>query len=190
LFEGVGFSLAAGGLLYVRGANGTGKTSLLRILCGLSPAEDGRILWDGSATRELGALFRRALIYLGHGNALQESLNARENLAYVAALAGVAATPLDLNGALARVGLRGAMSQPVRHLSQGQKRRVALARLLLAPARLWVLDEPFVALDTHGVNLLAGLINDHLAAGGLAILTSHQQVELCAVSEHVVELGT
>jgi len=189
LFDGVGFRLESGKLLYLRGANGSGKTSLLRILCGLSPAEAGQILWDGVPIDKLGEVYRRDLFYLGHHNALQEALTVNENLAFYAALAGAIPSEADTANALARLGLRACQSRLVRHLSQGQKRRVALSRLMLNRARLWVLDEPFVALDQAAIQLLADLVAAHLDKGGLAVLTSHQQVDIGNVPPQVLELN-
>jgi heme exporter protein A len=189
LFEGVGFRLNSGQLLYLRGANGAGKTSLLRILCGLSPAEAGQILWNGVSIKELGEVYRRDLFYLGHHNALQEALTVNENLAFYAALAGAIPSEADTANALARLGLRACQSRLVRHLSQGQKRRVALSRLMLNRARLWVLDEPFVALDQAAIQLLADLVAAHLDKGGLAVFTSHQQVDIGTVRPQVLELN-
>lgn len=188
LFDGVGFRLSSGQLLYLRGANGSGKTSLLRILCGLSPAEAGQIRWNGVPIEELGEIYRRDLFYLGHHNALQEALTVNENLAFYAALAGAIPSEADTTNALARLGLRGCQSRLVRHLSQGQKRRVALSRLMLNRARLWVLDEPFVALDQVAIQLLADLVAAHLDKGGLAVLTSHQQVDIGTEPAQVLEL--
>lgn len=189
LFEGVGFRLESGKLLYLRGANGAGKTSLLRILCGLSPAEAGQILWNGVPIEELGEAYRRDLFYLGHHNALQEALTVNENLAFYSALAGALPSEADTANALARLGLRGCQSRLVRHLSQGQKRRVALSRLMLNRARLWVLDEPFVALDQAAIQLLADLVAAHLDRGGLAVMTSHQQVDIGTAPAQVLELS-
>lgn len=189
LFDGVGFRLESGKLLYLRGANGSGKTSLLRILCGLSPAEAGQILWDGVPIDKLGEVYRRDLFYLGHHNALQEALTVNENLAFYGALAGAIPSEADTANALARLGLRACQSRLVRHLSQGQKRRVALSRLMLNRARLWVLDEPFVALDQAAIQLLADLVAAHLDKGGLAVLTSHQQVDIGNVPPQVLELN-
>ncbi len=188
LFAGVGFRLESGGLLYLRGANGSGKTSLLRILCGLSPAEAGRILWNGTPIGELGEIYRQDLFYLGHHNALQEALTVDENLSFCAALSGTVATSADIADALVRSGLRGCQGRLVRHLSQGQKRRVALARLYLTRARLWILDEPFVALDHSAIAQLATSIAAHLAGGGMAVFTSHQQVDIGTVPAQLLEL--
>ena len=189
LFDDVGFRLESGKLLYLRGANGAGKTSLLRLLCGLSPAEAGQILWNGVPIDELGEIYQRDLFYLGHHNALQEALTVNENLAFYSALAGAIPSQADTANALARLGLRGCQSRLVRHLSQGQKRRVALSRLMLNRARLWVLDEPFVALDQAAIQLLADVVAAHLSKGGLAVLTSHQQVDIGTVPAQVLELN-
>ena len=188
LFDDVGFRLERGKLLYLRGANGAGKTSLLRILCGLSPAESGQVLWNGQPIHEVGAAYRKDLFYLGHHNALQEALTVTENLAFYATLAGVPPDASDTATALATLGLRGCQNRLVRHLSQGQKRRVALSRLLLNRAKLWVLDEPFVALDQAAIQLLADLVAAHLQSGGLAVLTSHQHVDIGAEPAQVLEL--
>jgi len=180
--------LEAGRWLYVAGANGVGKTSLLRMICGLAPIESGDICWNGTSIHAQRDSYRRDLCYLGHLNALQESMTVRENIAFSAALGGFAPGMARTQDVLARFGLKGRGEQLVRHLSQGQKRRVALSRLALSPARLWVLDEPFVAMDEAGVGLLAQLIASHLADGGLAVLTSHQQVDIGAVQPQVLEL--
>lgn len=172
LFADVSFSLAAGEWLHVQGANGAGKTTLMRALVGLSPPQEGHITWRGEPAPS--ADFRRDLLYLGHHAAVKEELTPRENLSLSAALDGEPADERRVLGALLRLGLRGRENLPVRVLSAGQKRRVLLARLLLRPAPLWVLDEAFNALDTAAVALLGELIGEHLARGGLAVLTSHQ----------------
>ena len=188
LFDQVGFRLDRGAVMHLRGANGAGKTSLLRILCGFSPPEAGQIIWNGAAVGELGGAWRRDLFYLGHNSALQESLTVAENLAFTSTLAGEPANLVEIAGALLRFGLKGLHGRLVRQLSQGQKRRVALARLLLSKAPLWILDEPFVALDVAAVNLLSGIIAEHLERGGLAILTSHQPVEIGSFVVQELEL--
>ena len=172
LFAGLGFSLAAGEWLHVQGENGAGKTSLMRLLVGLSPADAGSILWRDEPTPS--AEFRRDLIYLGHHAAVKEDLTPLENLRLAAALDGIALDERAALAALIRLGLRGREELPVRVLSAGQKRRVLLARLLTRPAILWVLDEAFNALDVAAVKLLGDLIAEHLANRGMAVLTSHQ----------------
>ncbi len=178
LFAGLGFTLGPGERLHVTGENGSGKTSLLRMLCGLSPPEEGEVRWTGVAIASLGDEYRQAVLYLGHHNALKEELTALENLLTTSALAGVALGDAEGCEVLRRVGLAGREDLPVRFLSQGQKRRVALARLLWSPAPLWVLDEPYVALDAAAVGWLAEIIGAHIAGGGMAVLTSHQEVAI------------
>lgn len=189
LFDGLGFRLDSGQLLHLRGANGAGKTSLLRLLCGLSRPEAGQILWNATQIDVQAEVFRQDLFYLGHHNALQEALTVDDNLAFYAALAGAAPNAADTGSALERMGLRGCQRRLVRHLSQGQKRRVALSRLMLNRASLWVLDEPFVALDQNSITLLAGVIAAHLQGGGMAVLTSHQQVDIPGATVQALELS-
>lgn len=184
LFAPTSFSLSPGQALHVQGDNGVGKTSLLRIVCGLSPADGGEVRWQGQPLR--AAAFHRALFYLGHGLSLKEELHALDNLRADAAVAGHACDDARLHTALARLGLRGREHLPLRVMSQGQKRRVALARLLIHDAPLWVLDEPFVALDVRAVDLLRGLIGAHVAQGGMALFTSHQAVALTDGEGHDV----
>lgn len=188
LFKNVDCQLEAGHWLYVAGANGVGKTSLLRMVCGLASIEAGDILWNGTPIHAQRETYRQDLCYLGHLNALQESMTVDENLAFITALGGIAPDKAQTQAVLTRFGLRGRGRQLVRHLSQGQKRRVALTRLALSPARLWVLDEPYVAMDEAGVGLLADLIAQHLDAGGLAVLTSHQRVPIGNVPAQMLEL--
>ncbi len=189
LFKGVNCTLASGRWLYVTGANGAGKTSLLRMVCGLAPIESGQILWNSAPIQTQRDAYYQDLFYLGHANALQESMTVIENLRFRCALAGSALDNDAMPDVLARFGLKGRQDQLVRHLSQGLKRRVALSRLALSPARLWVLDEPFVAMDEAGVRLLADLIAAHLGRGGLAVLTSHQQVDIGTIPPQMLELG-
>ena len=189
LFAGVGFRLEGGEMLYLQGRNGSGKTSLLRMLCGLTSAAEGEIRWGGAEIGELGEAYREDLLYLGHHNAIQESLTARENLQATAALAGVALDDDEAGVALRRIGLRGREDLPARFLSQGQKRRVALARLMWSQAPLWVLDEPFVALDAAALALLAETIAGHLGGGGLVVLTSHQEVEIAGMPAQTLNLS-
>jgi heme exporter protein A len=188
LFRDVDCTLQSGRWLYVAGANGVGKTSLLRMVCGLAPIEAGEIAWNGTPIHAQREAYRQDLCYLGHLNALQESMTVSENLSFIAALGGTAPNAVQVNDVLTHFGVRGRGDQLVRHLSQGQKRRVALSRLALSQARLWVLDEPFVAMDEAGVRMLADLIAAHLAKGGMAVLTSHQQVPIGDVPAQMLEL--
>jgi heme exporter protein A len=181
LFSGVSFTLQPGQWLHLEGDNGVGKTSLLRLACGLSALEDGEITWNLQAVVQNPEAFRADLAYLGHQLALKEDLTPLENLRADAAVAGRPLKPEDALKALAQLGLRGREHLPVRVLSQGQKRRTALARLLVSSAKLWILDEPFVALDTAAQNALTQIINGHLAHQGMVLLTSHQAVSLGGV---------
>jgi heme exporter protein A len=158
------------------------------MVCGLASVEAGEILWNGTPIQQQADLYRQDLCYLGHLNALQESMTVDENLRFTSALAGLAPEREQRLQVLAHFGLRGRSQQLVRHLSQGQKRRVALSRLVLSPARLWVLDEPYVAMDESGIHLLADLIGDHLEAGGLVVLTSHQKVPIRDLPAKLLEL--
>jgi heme exporter protein A len=178
LFSGVSFTLQPGQWLHLEGDNGVGKTSLLRLACGLSALENGEITWNHQAVSKDPQIFRANLAYLGHQLALKDDLSPLENLQTDAAIVGCQLTASDAKQALAQMGLRGRENLPVRVLSQGQKRRTALARLLVSSAKLWVLDEPFVALDTMAQNALSEVINAHLAKQGMVLLTSHQAVSL------------
>ncbi len=188
LFQGVDCTVQSGSWLHIVGANGVGKTSLLRMVCGLAPVESGEILWNGASIHSAPEAFRRDLCYLGHLNALQESMTIQENLAFSSALGGFMPQEAHVIELLQRFGVGGRGHQLVRYLSQGQKRRVALSRLALSPARLWVLDEPFVAMDHAGIRFLAELIAQHLSTGGMAVLTSHQDVDIGGVPAQILEL--
>ncbi len=176
LFSGISFRLEGGEMLHVQGTNGSGKTTLLRMLCGLSPPDAGEIRWRGELIGKLGEDYRRELCYFGHPNAIKEELSPLENLIASARLGDEA---LDADAALAAldsIGLASRADLPCRYLSQGQKRRVALARLVNERRSLWILDEPYVALDGAAIALVAGWIGSHLKRGGLAVVTTHQAV--------------
>lgn len=189
LFAGLGFKLEAGELLYLQGRNGAGKTSLLRMLIGLLPPEAGEIRWRGDPIRALGDEFRAELCYLGHLNAIKEELTPLENLIAAARLAASDLSEDAALDALEQVGLAGREDLACKYLSQGQKRRVALARLVVDRRALWILDEPFVALDVAAVDWLAGIISAHLQRGGLAVMTTHQPVDIPAGSVRQLRLG-
>jgi len=178
LFSGVTLSLQPGQWLHLEGDNGVGKTSLLRLVCGLSALEEGEISWKNQSVVKNPEEFRTDLAYLGHQLALKEDLSPLENLLADAAVAGRTLSEPEALAALAQLGLRGREHLPVRVLSQGQKRRTALARLAVSQAKLWILDEPYVALDPTAQNALSEVINAHLANGGMVLLTSHQSVAL------------
>jgi heme exporter protein A len=190
LFTDVSLTLQAGQALHLEGDNGVGKTSLLRIVCGLSPADSGEVRWDGQTIQHHATAYRAALLYLGHGLSLKEELTAVENLLSDAAVAGRTLTQTQALVALARMGLRGREHLPLRVMSQGQKRRTALARLLASQAPLWVLDEPFVALDTQAVDGLRVLLAEHVAHGGMVLFTSHQPVALVRADGVAVDVQT
>ena len=180
LFRGLGFTLEAGQCLHLQGGNGVGKTSLLRIVAGLSPAAQGEVRWHGELLGSPGCQLPAQLLYLGHLLALKDELSAVENLVSGSAIAGSSVGAAQALDALKQLGLAGRTALPVRVLSQGQKRRVALARLLLQQNPLWVLDEPFVALDAAAHALIERVLHGHVARGGMVLLTSHQPVDLGA----------
>ena len=190
LFADLRLGVAAGGLLRVQGANGSGKTSLLRMVCVLLAPTAGEVLWRGQAVTRLREEFNRELVYIGHAAALKDELTPIENLEAAGALGGATVTRRDAALALAAAGLKGRERVPARALSQGQRKRVALARLALPAAPgLWVLDEPFNALDTAATAWLLDLITSRLAAGGIVVLTSHQSVALDgAAAQQVLSL--
>ncbi len=179
LFKDLNRHVHPGQLLRVQGANGAGKTSLLRMVCGLLAPAQGEVLWRGERNSVLGEEFGRQLVYLGHAAALKDDLSAIENLHVAGVLGGLSVIPEQASLALKLAGLAGRDRVPARHLSQGQRRRVALARLVLASSvPLWVLDEPFNALDDHASQWLCGLVAMQLARGGVVVLTSHQSIGL------------
>ena len=179
LFERLELALAPGSVTWLRGRNGRGKTSLLRLLAGLSTPAAGEIRIAGRTLREGGPAWRRHLVYLGHQNALKDDLSAIEALGFLARLHGLPSDEASLTRALQRLGVQGSRRALVRTLSQGQRRRVALARLPLSRAApLWLLDEPFDALDADGTAALNDVIAEHATAGGSVLLTSHQALTL------------
>ncbi len=174
LFSGLSVAVPAGQLLRVQGENGSGKTSLLRMICGLALPDHGEVRWHGQPIARLREEFNLQLTYIGHAPALKDDLSALENLQASGGLAGLACSEPDAAAALAQAGLRGRERLPARVLSQGQRKRAALARLALSAAvALWVLDEPFNALDEPACAWLQGLIASQLQRGGVVVLTSH-----------------
>lgn len=184
LFRDLGFALEPGQLTWLRGPNGSGKTSLLRIVAGLTRPECGALHWHAALPRA------GRLLYLGHRNALKDDFDATEALRALAALAGQPADAAALHSALRTMAPGVRPGVPVRALSQGQRRRVALARLALpGPARVWVLDEPYDALDEQGIDRVNALLDGHLARGGSVLLTSHLPARPSAPAAHTVTLG-
>ena len=175
ILRDVSFAVRAGEFLKITGPNGVGKTTLLRIVCGLLPAESGVVEWHGRPMRGASDEFHAEMAYLGHLNSLKADLTARENLRFLAGLRQDLA-PSDVDGALDRVGILSRGDLPARSLSAGQKRRLALARLLLADATLWVLDEPVTHLDSAGIELVEALVREHIGGGGMALAAAHQRL--------------
>lgn len=178
LFTGLDLRVGAGEWLHVQGENGAGKTSLLRLLAGLAQPDAGEIRWCNQPIHQVDALYRRNFLFWGHQSALKEDLTAWENLQFSAAIDEADLQESDAIAALHRFGLAGREELPVRFLSAGQKRRAMLARLATRRAALWILDEPFTALDAGAMELLSALLATHLAGGGMAVLTSHQTMPL------------
>ncbi len=189
LFAGLNLSVTPGQSLHLQGDNGSGKTSLLRLLCGLSPPAAGAVWWRGEPVAQVREAYLRDMLYLGHALALKEGLSALENLQVAAALMDQAWSADAATAALRQMGLRGREHLPLQVLSQGQKRRVALARLCLSPAPLWLLDEPFVALDSAACDVLQGLMQSHVERGGMVVFTSHQAVQWASGDHRSWRLG-
>lgn len=181
LFDGLSFSLSSGELMQVQGVNGSGKTTLLRTLCGFIQPIAGDIRWHGLDVCEMDEDYYANIIFLGHLNAIKDELSALENLHISAGLSGCDVNDQQAIAALRRMGLRGRETLPVKVLSQGQRRRVALARLLVSKAPLWILDEPLTALDVGAVGLMQDLIAEHLSKQGMVIFTTHQPLEVSGV---------
>jgi heme exporter protein A len=176
LFRELNFVLVPGGLLELRGPNGGGKTSLLRILCGLATPFEGEVRWNGTNIRTLGEEYFASLAYVAHLNGVKDELTTIENLLAAGRVAGIEITRQQGEETLERVGLINQRHLPTRVLSAGQRRRLTLARLLGARAQLWLLDEILTSLDDSGVELVRTLIKGHLGSGGSAIVATHQDL--------------
>lgn len=188
MLSGVSLDVAAGQVLHVAGANGAGKTTLLRVLAGLLTAEQGGVIWQGRPITTNFDSYAAGLAYLGHSDALKADFSARENLAHEVGLRRPV-TPADIDEALMRVGLSDCRDLPARVLSAGQRRRLAMARVMLTTAPLWILDEPFTNLDHVGVVLLSGVIAEHLDGSGAAIIAAHQPPAIPRHSASCIELS-
>ena len=190
VFSDLNFSLAPGTFLQVTGANGSGKTSLLRILCGLIKPAEGQVSWLGASIHSLGEEYFTSVTYFGHRPGVKDELTASENVRVSSGLGGVQVDTFRAHDALDRMGLVGRGSVPARLLSEGQRRRVALARLLVCNTRLWLLDEILTSLDKTAVSLVRSLIEEHLSGGGMAIVATHQELELSGHQKQRLELAT
>ncbi|MCB1662035.1 MAG: cytochrome c biogenesis heme-transporting ATPase CcmA [Pseudomonadales bacterium] len=179
LFRDLDIALDIGEVLQIEGANGSGKTTLLRVLTGISDTYEGEVLWSGQSIKKVRTEYQLNMHYLGHAAGIKSTLTAEENLRWYAALAG---RQLDgtLWEVLAQVGLRGYEDVPCYTLSAGQQRRVNLARLYLLPAKLWILDEPFTAIDKSGVAAIEQLMSHQVKSGGAVIVTTHQDLSSVA----------
>jgi heme exporter protein A len=186
LFAGLSFALGPGALLRVRGANGSGKTTLLRTLAGLTLPAAGSLRWRGEP---IGDDYRKEMLFLGHAPAVKDEMTVLENLEFSCRISRLNHPARKIKEALDQLGIARLADLPARYLSQGQRRRAALARLALsASTPLWLLDEPFAALDAEGIAQLSALCAAHLAAGGMLVLTSHQDVPISSSSPQEIEL--
>ena len=179
VFRDVAFALAPGGALLLNGPNGSGKTSLLRLMAGLAQPEQGRLAWDGAAIADDPAVHRGRLHYIGHQEAVKLALTAEENLAFWARMRGSAA---NTTMALRRFGLGPRADWPARYLSAGERKRLGLARLLTSPAALWLLDEPTTSLDADSIETLLAAIAEHRRGGGCVAVATHAAVPLPAAT--------
>ena len=184
LFEDVGFALDAGQLLLLEGPNGSGKTSLLKAIVGMLELEAGAVYWDGDPVLEQRQLFHGSLAWMAHRVGFKADLTLVENLHFEAVLRPQVA--VDIDDILERVDVARLKRLPMRSLSAGQQRRVALARMLLADVPLWLMDEPYTNLDREGSTLVAGVVNEHLAGGGLCVMAAHQDVDIDAPVQKVI----
>ena len=189
LFDKLNFSLGAGQAMIIQGSNGAGKTSLLRIITGLSHAAEGTVLWNKQSIDKIAEEYQRQLLYIGHLAAVKQELTVRENLQLLMRF-----WPDDYTGSVAelaeKVGLRQRLSVSCSRLSAGQQRRVSLARLFISRQKLWVLDEPLTALDVDFISVIEQCLQAHLRDGGLAILTTHRGIDLGSQSSFTLDLAS
>jgi heme exporter protein A len=190
LFSNISFSMTPGTFLQLTGPNGSGKTSLLRIICGLMAPEEGQIRWQGANIRALGEEYSTAINYIAHQNGLKEELTSLENLRISTGLAGTEISRNEAYNVLGKFGLGGRENLAARLLSEGQRRRSALARILTRSATLWLLDEVFTSLDKAAVSLMKLLIEEHLGEAGMAIVATHQELNIDAGLFQRLELAS
>lgn len=187
LFKGLTFEAPSGTLVRLAGANGTGKTSLLRLLTGLMQPDAGTITYRGKSIRSLREDYYRDLVYIGHMNGVKDDLSAKENVRIAARMGNIVAKDEELVEALSKVGLADFIDHTTGELSQGQRRRVALARLFVSKSKpVWILDEPFTALDVASVANLAQTVAEHVREGAIVIYTTHQEVDVGLEPEHML----
>lgn len=189
LFRDLSFSITPGTLLQLTGPNGSGKTSLLRILAGLSSPESGAVRWAGTNIRSLAEDYSQHVAYIGHRNGVKEELSSLENLRISSGLGGFTVTTSQAREALQRMGLKGREDLPTRFLSEGQRRRSALARLITGNATLWLLDEVLASLDESARSLIESVISGHLSDGGMAVVATHQPLQVAGNKLQQLELS-
>lgn len=190
MFRGLNFSVQPGELIEIRGTNGSGKTSLLRILCGLAQPAEGEVRWQGKNIHSLGEEYFGSVAYVAHQNGVKDELTAIENLRIASGVAGNSQNEQQAQEILSRIGLRKETYLPSRFLSAGQRRRVALARLLATRAKLWILDEVLTSLDTSAIDLSCQFIGEHLSDGGMAIIATHHDLNISAAATQRLEITT
>lgn len=188
LFRNLNISAAPGQLIEIRGTNGSGKTSLLRILCGLAQPAEGEVRWNGRNIRSLGEEYFAEISYVAHQNGVKDELTAVENLRIAGGISGKAVGEKEAQDLLAHFGLDRERHLPARALSAGQRRRVALARLRSSQARLWILDEVLTSLDTAAIELSSQFISEHLRNGGIAIVATHQDLNIESAATQRLEI--
>ena len=189
LFENLQFEIKPGELVQIEGRNGTGKTTLLRIVTGLGDREEGIIKWKGEEVEKSRDVFHQDLLFLGHQTGVKRELTALENLRFYQSIHNNSSSDKEIFAALAQVGLAGREDVPVAQLSAGQQRRVALARLWLSNQILWILDEPLTAIDKQGVKVLESLFASHADNGGIVVLTTHQDMFADSPKLRKIKLG-
>jgi heme exporter protein A len=187
LFKNLGFTLGNAQWLHVSGGNGSGKTTLLRVLCGLTMAESGNILWNDKRIERSRFEYHSSMIYMGHLEGLKGDMNPEENLRFHYQLRDKEAGE-RIEMAIERMELQRCRTLSCRYLSAGQRRRAALARVLVSRATLWILDEPFANLDVKGRELVEALVSEHLDQGGMAILAAHHDMKIKGGTEVPLEL--